>query len=448
MSNREKMNKALDMAGQTKAAEISQGALKRTPELFKKFFPGEKAIIITDTNTWKAAGEAAYEIMNADGVDCAKFIIPDKDFHAEWKYIEMIEGVLKEADAIAVAVGSGVINDVCKLSAHRLGKRYMSIASAASADGYSSSGAAIVYQGSKQTFACPAPLVIVADVDVLCNAPARLTIAGYADLAAKVPAGAEWMIADLFGTEPIIPDAWHVLQDDLDDMLADPQGIAERKPDAVAALFEGLTLSGVSMQIAGGSSRPLSCADHLYSHILDMTHHTFEGRPQLHGFQVAVGTMTMCAFFDELFKLDLSKLDVDKCVAAWPTLEQEQKRALELFKDFPVPQLGYEEITKKWQSPDEVRVQLTRVKENWPDFKAKLQGQVYTFEKMQNMFRLAGAPTDPSQIGVSRERLKADTNLVQLMRWRINLFDLAKRAGIFDTLVGGVFGKGGAWEIQ
>jgi hypothetical protein len=38
------------------------------------------------------------------------------------------------------------------------------------------------------------------------------------------------------------------------------------------------------------------------------------------------------------------------------------------------------------------------------------------------------------------------TNFVQLMRWRVNLFDLAKRAQIFDTLVGNVFGKGGALE--
>lgn len=447
MTNKERIAKALELAGQTKAVECAPGALKCVPGLFKRYFPNKKAVVIADNNTWKAAGERVYDMMLAEGVDCVKFIIPDEEFHAEWKYIEMIDDVLKTTKAIAVSVGAGVINDICKLSSHHCNQHYMCVATAASVDGFSSFGASIVYQNAKQTFECPAPLVIVADVDVLAAAPKEMTAAGYADLAAKIPAGAEWMIADLFGTEPINSDAWHVLQDVLDDMLSDPEGVAAGKPEAIAALFDGLTLSGIAMQIAG-SSRPASCTEHLYNHILDMTHHRYKGKLQSHGFQVAVGTLTLCAFFDEFFKMDLSTLDVDKCVADWPTLEQEQQRALELFKDFPVPKLGYTEITKKYSDKDAVRVQLTRVKENWPEFKAKLQKQCYTFEKMRRLFEIAGAPTDPSQIGVTREKLRADTDLTQLMRWRINLLDLAKRAEIYDTLVARVFGKGGAWEIN
>ena len=48
MTIKQRMDKALEMAGQTKGAEISQGALKSTPVLFKKFFPGRKAVVITD----------------------------------------------------------------------------------------------------------------------------------------------------------------------------------------------------------------------------------------------------------------------------------------------------------------------------------------------------------------------------------------------------------------
>lgn len=445
MTIKERMDKALEMAGQTKGAEISQGAIKSTPALFKKFFPGEKAIVITDQFVWTAAGEAVYNIMNAEGIECEKFVIPDKSFHAEWKYVEMVEEVLKSNNAIAIAVGSGVINDLCKLASHHLGKRYICIASAASADGYSTSGAAIVKDGSKQTFFCPAPLVIIGDSEILRNAPARLTVAGYADLAAKIPAGGEWMIADLFGTEPIIPNAWHAIHDMLPELLEDAQAIADRTHKAVENLFAGLTMAGVAAQIAN-STRPLSCADHLYSHILDMTHHTFEGRMVLHGFQVSVGTLTMCAFFDQLLKEDLTKLDVDACVAAWPTKEQEIARATELFKNFPVPELGPTEIAKKWQSPEEIRRQLNLVKSVWPEFSEKLRKQVYSFDKMYNLFKTAGAPVDPTQIGVSRQTWRDNTHLVQLMRFRINLFDLAKRAQIFDKLVDGVFGKGGVLE--
>ena len=94
-----------------------------------------------------------------------------------------------------------------------------------------------------------------------------------------------------------------------------------------------------------------------------------------------------------------------------------------------------------------MRVQLTRVRENWPAFKAKLQAQCYSFERMRALFAAAGAPTDPEQIGVSRAQLRGMVDFAQLLRWRINLLDLAKRAGIYDEWVARVFGKGGAWEI-
>ena len=50
MTIKQRMDQALEMAGQTKGAEISQGALKSTPVLFKKFFPGKKAVVIPTTS--------------------------------------------------------------------------------------------------------------------------------------------------------------------------------------------------------------------------------------------------------------------------------------------------------------------------------------------------------------------------------------------------------------
>lgn len=438
---------ALKIATDTKAFELGEHLLHRAPILFQEHFPGRKAVIIADRNTWNAAGEAVFGYMQAAGVPCECHLIEEEEFHADWPYVERLDNVLDRTGAVAVAVGSGVINDLCKLASFHHNQSYMCVATAASVDGYSSSGAVVTQDGAKINVETHAPRVILADVGVLAAAPKEMTAAGYADLAAKIPAGAEWMIADLFGTEPIQPAAWHVLQDVLDDLIADPAGTAAGKPDAIASLFAGLTLSGIAMQ-AAKSSRPASCTEHLFSHVLDMTHHRYKGKFQSHGFQVAIGTLTMCAFFDEFFKMDLSTLDVEACVAAWPSLEEEQQRAIALFKDFPVPMLGYTEITKKYNDKDTVRVQLTRVKENWPDFKAKLQAQCYTFEKMRALFAAAGAPTDPEQIGVSRRQLRSMVDLTQLLRWRINLLDLAKRAGIYDKLVARVFGKGGAWEID
>lgn len=446
MTSEERIAAALKVATDTKAFELGQGILGRVPALFNEYFSGRKAVLVADKNTWRVAGAQVFEALQAAGIPTEKFLFEEDEFHADWDHIELLDKVLDESGAIAVSVGSGTINDLCKLTSHHHKQSYLTVPTAASVDGYTSFGASITYQNAKQTFDCPAPVAVVADVDVIAAAPKDMTAAGYADLAAKVPAGAEWMIADIVGAEPIQPAAWHVLQDCLDDLLSDPAGVAAGDPKAVADLFEGLILSGFAMQ-AARSSRPASCCDHLFSHILDMTHHRYKGKFVSHGFQVAIGTLTMCAVFDEFLKYDLSDIDVDACVAAWPTLEEEQARALKVFEHFPAPRLGYDNIAKKYGDAETVRRELSVVRDNWATLRERLAGQVWSFAKMQEMFKIAGAPYEPEHIGITRADIRDMFPIVQLMRWRYNLLDLAKRGRFYDRLVDSVFSKGGAWEI-
>ena len=73
---------------------------------------------------------------------------------------------------------------------------------------------------------------------------------------------------------------------------------------------------------------------------------------------------------------------------------------------------------------------------------------MYSFEKMKSLFAAAGAPCDPADIGLSRSALKAMFPLVQMMRFRFNLLDLAKRAGVYDSIVEPLFAAGGPFEIR
>jgi len=447
MTREERIQYALSLASDTKVFRMGRGVAAEAPKVFSECFPGKEALIVADIHTWPALGEKVYGLFSKAGVPVHRHVIMEEEFHAEWKYVELVDSLLdSHPGAVLVSVGSGVINDLCKLSSHHHEQSYLTLPTAASVDGYSSFGASITFEGAKQTFSCPAPVAILADIDVIAAAPAWMSAAGYADLAAKVPAGAEWMVADFVGTAPLHPQAWPVLQDYLDDFLAHPAQVAAGDPDAIADVFEGLTLSGIAMQIAR-SSRPASCCDHLFSHILDMTAHRYKGKLQSHGFQVAIGTLTMCAVFDQLFKQDLSALDVDACVAAWPSLEEEQQRALRIFEGFPAPRLGYDEITKKYQPAQEVRTQLEKLKAEWPQFKARLQGQVYSYEKMKALLKASGAPYEPEQIGVSRQQLHDMFAKVQLMRFRFNVLDLAKRGGFYDAIVEPLFAPDGPFAL-
>lgn len=448
MSKNPQIAAALAAATDTSAMEIGIDILDRVPQMFVEQFPAKRALIVADENTWRAAGEAVYGYLQSAGVECEEpYIYTDPHLHAEWKFIEMLDERLAKSDAIPVSVGSGTINDLCKLCSYHQSRPYMCVATAASVDGYSSFGASITYKNMKQTFTCPAPKAILADVGVMAKAPKEMTAAGYADLAAKIPAGAEWIIADFVGSEPIHDAAWHISQDGLKAALSDPEGVAALKPEAIAPFVEGLMLSGFAMQ-AARSSRPASCTDHLFSHLWNMRNHTYQGVTPSHGFQVSVGTLMMCAMFDQMYKSDFTQLDVDAAVAAWKSADQVRHEAEELFAGEAFAELGVTEIMAKYDDKNEVRRQLNLVKANWPDLKAKLQAQCYTFDQMYRSLAIVGAPVKPEDVGISKAQMKSDVPFVRHIRRRYNMMDLGLRAGLLDTWVDGVFGEGGVWEIK
>ena len=127
--------------------------------------------------------------------------------------------------------------------------------------------------------------------------------------------------------------------------------------------------------------------------------------------------------------------------------QQEQERALRIFEGFPAPRLGYDQITGKYQDAEAVRAQLTALKAQWPALKERLQGQVYSYEKMKALLKAAGAPYEPEHIGVSRQQLHDMFPKVQLMRARFNVLDLAMRGGFYEALVEPPFAPGGPFAL-
>ena len=92
-----------------------------------------------------------------------------------------------------------------------------------------------------------------------------------------------------------------------------------------------------------------------------------------------------------------------------------------------------------------MRDELTKLKAQWPEFKSRLQCQVYSFEKMRDLLCAAGAPYDSLHIGLSHKQLKDMFPKVQMMRFRYNLLDMAKRARVYDDIVEPLFAEGGAF---
>jgi glycerol-1-phosphate dehydrogenase [NAD(P)+] len=405
-------------------------------------------VLVADENTFAAAGQKVLDAFRvAKHLVLEPFIFRDPALYAEHRFVEALEASLKLHQAIPVAVGSGTINDLTKLAAHRTGRPYLTVATAASMDGYTAFGASITYQGAKQTFTCPAPVAVLADLNMISAAPGLMNSWGYADLLAKVTAGADWIVADAMGFEPIDAQAWAIVQGRLREMVADPAGVLARKPAAIGQLVEGLTLGGFAMQSAQ-SSRPASGAEHQFSHLWDMQHHTHNGKAPSHGFKVAIGTLAVTALYERLLALPIEKLDPGACCAAWPDAESWCRRAAEWLGDDELVAVATKELRAKHSAPEQLLGQLEILRATWPELRRKLRTQLLPLTTLQQMLRDAGAPTEPEQIGISRERLWRSYWQAFCIRRRFTVLDLAVRTGLLDPCLNHIFGPNGTWPIE
>lgn len=440
---------ALQRARDTKALEFGEGAMERLPKMLEALFPGKKVVIVADDNTYNAAGRKVCGILDAAGTQMEdSFIFKDPELYAEWSYLQQLEAYLKERDAVPVAVGSGVINDLTKLASHHLGRRYVIVGTAASMDGYTAYGASITYEGNKQTFDCPAPLGVVFDPAVAAKAPAGMSASGYADLLAKVPAGADWIISDAVGSEAIDDFAFGLVQKNLRKALSDPAAVADGDVEATGMLADGLIMSGFAMQ-AISSSRPASGTDHQFSHFWDMEGLCYNGRHVSHGFKVGIGTMVSTACLEFLISKDLTRLDIDACVAAWPTWEAQEAYIRKIFEGKPGHLArGLAESRAKYCGPEEIRCQLNAIVAVWPELRERIREQIIPFDDVKEMLRLVGAPSRPEEIGVSKARLRDTFKCIPFMRNRYTGIDLIYRAGLLDEVTKHIFGRGGRFEVE
>jgi glycerol-1-phosphate dehydrogenase [NAD(P)+] len=434
---------ALRSARDTQFLAVGGGVRHDAAGVFVSAFGDQPTVIVTDERTFAAAGGDVREsFRRANAVHESPFLF-GPEVHAEDSFVESLQTALAASQAIPVAVGSGTINDLTKLASHRLNRPYMVVATAASMDGYSAYGASITYRGSKQTFDCPAPRAVVADLDVIAAAPQGMNVSGYADLLAKGAAGADWILADAAGEEPIEPATWATVQDFLPSWIDSPSGVARAEPGCVRRLVVGLMMSGFAMQRAR-SSRPASGAEHQFSHLWDMQHHTHGGIAPSHGFKVGIGTLASLALYDLLLRRDLEDLDVDAAVARWPSLQQVEARIAALLGSRELGHKAVEETRAKHPSQDALRAQLVRLRDNRPAVRERLTRQLLPFQSARAMLREAGCPSEPEQIGISLCRLRLDYERAYYIRRRFTVLDAAMRMGVFQSVCDELFGRKGA----
>ncbi len=439
----ETIARALERATDTKACLIGDGALGETARLFRDFFPGTgRALVVGDPRTRAAAGVRVADLLRAQGVEVVEHVLEPggKIFHGDYRYAEEVRAAIQAAGVerdgraiVPVAVGSGVVNDVTKRASGELGLAYLTVGTAASVDGYSSFGAALRSpEGAKQTYPCPAPRVIIADLDVMRTAPAWMAASGFADLLAKVPAGADWILAAELGAAQWHDPAWHTVQDGLKAAVGDPEGVVAMKTVPLTRFVEGLMLGGFAMQDMQ-SSRPASGAEHMFSHLLEMRDHTFNGEIVPHGIQVGVFTLFMCRVYEQILAFDYSRLDVEACLANWKPLEEQERIGRAMFAGTKFPDIGVKAARAKFIDRAATRARLEDFKARWPAIRARLAAQMVSAAEIERRLKVVGAPTTPEGIGSTVEASLADVRKTVYMRDRYMALDFLDLTGQLDA---------------
>ncbi|HSH78203.1 MAG TPA: sn-glycerol-1-phosphate dehydrogenase [Herpetosiphonaceae bacterium] len=438
---------ALRETSDTRCLLIGAGALTSVDATFEQCFGQQPAVVVADENTFSVPGQTVQEQLRAAGRAQVEPIIflGTPTLYADFENVLFLETRLRAHDAIPIVVGSGTLNDITKLASHRAGRQYMCVGTAASMDGYTAFGAAITKDGFKQTMSCPAPRAVLADLDVLVQAPPQMNSTGYGDLFGKITAGADWLLADALEIEPIDPRAWSLVQDSLRSWTAHPERLHAGDPRSIEHLLEGLIMAGVAMQISA-SSRPASGSEHRFSHLWEMQALGQGHAAVPHGFKVGVGTIAAAALYERVLTRDLSNLDIEALCRSWPSREEVEWTVRQAHD---IPQLAenaVEESLAKYIDAGQLHQRLTLLRERWPTIRERLQAQLMTAEEARAMLQAAGCPTHPDEIGVSMETLKESYTLARTIRSRYTVLDLVNESGVLAECVHELFAPGGFWS--
>lgn len=259
--------------------EIERNALEKLPGVLEaNGFAPAKAFVLSDEVTYKVAGERVSSLLAGNGVEVEEVKIGDSSQ-------ECVDGVRKrikgEGDSAVFAVGGGTVIDTGKYVASLEGVNYISIPTAPSNDGIASPVAVI----GGDSLGAKMPSGLIADLEIISEAPLRNIRAGIGDLVANLSAVEDWRLAHREKGETynhfaaLIAEAGALL-------VLDTRRPDIRSHDFLRRLVYGLVLSGIAMHLAG-SSRPCSGGEHEISHAIDAL---YPGRA-LHGEQVALGTL-------------------------------------------------------------------------------------------------------------------------------------------------------------
>ena len=279
------------------AIRVGSGVIQELPGILRDL-GASHIFLVTDNYTYEAAGRQVEQLLDQAGLAYHKRVFQTETPLVPNEYaLGSVLAAMTSQDDMLLAVGSGTLNDVTKYVSARTGIPYVIAATAPSMDGYASTVAPTILDGFKTTLPAVYPAAIVADVDILKDAPMPMLTAGFGDIIGKFTSLADWRLSHQLNGEYYCPEVAGVIEAAVETCAANAKALAQREPQAVQAVTEALILSGLAMGMMG-VSRPASGAEHQMAHYWEMDALRRGEEHPLHGNAVGVGTVLAASLYE------------------------------------------------------------------------------------------------------------------------------------------------------
>lgn len=266
---------------------VGKSVVDRVGEVVSRLGFAGTALVVSGPITYPLAGEPVAKSVTKAGLKVDHIIVRESTEHVVG---QIVESSKKARATIVLGVGGGKDIDLAKLSSAKAKIPFMSIPTAPSHDGIASPYASIKGGSRPYSIRAQAPVAILADIDVIADAPYELLASGCGDIVAKFTAVKDWQLAHKLKNEYYGDYAANLALMSAELVTKNAKDIVKRNIEGVKTVVEALVSCGVAMSIAG-SSRPCSGAEHLFSHALDLV----AGETSLHGGRAGVGAI-LCAY--------------------------------------------------------------------------------------------------------------------------------------------------------
>ncbi len=393
----------------TELCVIEKGCLSEFDEYLKKLGISGRSAAVYDDITYEIAGSKR---PRAD----KEIILNHIGLHADNAAVDKAIGQMPENCDYLIAVGSGTIHDITRYCAYKRNIPFISCPTAASVDGFCSSVAAMTWFGYKKTLTAKSPKMVIADLDIISNAPMRLTRSGCGDMIGKFIALAEWKIANLLTGEFLCDEIYNLSLNGAKAVVECVDGLKNGELKAFEKLTYGLLMSGLAMQMLG-NSRCASGAEHHISHLIEMEPEGLKIHSDaLHGEKVGVGTL--------LAAWEYNRLVSDKSIV-WKDYRAASE---DYIKDMFGSRLS-EAIIKENAHDAAAGITAVQIEENMGQIQ-KIISEIPDYDKLAGIYTLLGMEMTLGDISVPetcRDKLLEYSPLVRnrltLMRLRRALIE-------------------------